>query len=43
MIFRGAVTRDGPHLVTKSDSNLFEDGLLVFHQFTENEENPISI
>ena len=27
----------------KSDSNLFEDGLLVFHQFTENEENPISI
>jgi hypothetical protein len=27
----------------KSDSHLFEDGLLVFHQFTENEENPISI
>ena len=26
-----------------SDPNLFADGVLVFHEFTENEENPISI
>lgn len=25
----------------QSRSNLFEDGVLVFHQFTENEENPV--
>lgn len=26
----------------KSDPNPFDDGLLVFHEFTENEENPLS-